>query len=284
MPYSDGHPLDQVHYREYKLILKPVRFGSPRSFADFSKLVRHAADELDVALFREEHSANQVREVLFLDTTAFDFYNHAFILRRRTIYEDGWPGDEHEVVLKFRHPDLETAARIDVRPAAGPHQVKFKEELLSLRDGLGGMRSLFSHNCTLEAAPPLRDRPFAEVAAALPALGQLDLAPDTVVQLVNGLAAEEVLADLGELHFGHGLKARATIAVWRDRGPQIPLVGEFAFQCKFERSADVHEKAKRRADEFFCALQLEARDWVQVGATKTGVIYGAGQGAVTNRE
>jgi hypothetical protein len=146
------------------------------------------------------------------------------------------------------------------------------------------MRSLFSHNCTLDAPPPLRDRPFAEVAAALPALGQLALGPDTAIQLVNGLAAEEVLADLGELHFGHGLKARATIAVWRDRGPQLPLVGEFAFQCKFDRAADLHEKAKRRADEFFCAFQVEARDRVQVGATKTGVIYGAGHTAVTNRE
>lgn len=283
--YSDGHPLDQIHYREYKLILRPARFGSPRSFAEFSKLVRHAAEQLDVALFREEHSQNHVREVLFFDTPAFDLYNNAFILRRRTTYQNGWLLDDHELVLKFRHPDVDIAAGVDVRPA-GParHEIRFKEELLTLRDGLGGIRSLFSHNCTLETPPPLRDRSFEEVAAVFPALRRLRLAPGATVQLVNGMAAEEVLADLGELHFGHGLKAKATIAVWRDRGSQIALIGEFAFQCKFERSEELHQKAKKRADEFFHTLQLAAHEWVQLNVTKTGVIYATGRTPVTNRE
>ena len=57
--YSDGHPLDQVHYREYKLILQPGHFTSPRSFTDFTRLVRHAAEQLDVALFREERPQAQ---------------------------------------------------------------------------------------------------------------------------------------------------------------------------------------------------------------------------------
>ena len=33
--YSDGHPLDQIHYLEAKLILKPDRFTSVESFRDF---------------------------------------------------------------------------------------------------------------------------------------------------------------------------------------------------------------------------------------------------------
>ncbi|MGH7331655.1 MAG: hypothetical protein ACREKS_02685 [Candidatus Rokuibacteriota bacterium] len=283
--YSDGHPLDQIHYREYKLILRPACFGSARSFAEFSKLVRHAAEQLEVALFREDGSDNQIREVLFFDTPAFDLYNNAFILRRRTTYQNGWPLDDHELVLKFRHPDADTAAQVDVRPAGGArYEMKFKEELLTPRDELGGMRSLFSHNCTLEAPPPLRDRPFEDVASVFPTLRRLRIAAGTAVQLVNNLAAEEVLADLGELHFGHGLKAKANIAIWRDRGSQNPLVGEFAFQCKFERYAELHQKAKRRADEFFRALQLAARDWIQLNATKTGVIYAMGRTPVTNRE
>jgi len=283
--YSDGHPLDPIHYREYKVILRPARFGSPRSFVEFSKLVRHAAEQLDVALYREEHGGNQIREVLFFDTPAFDFYNNAFILRRRTTYQHGWPIDDHELVLKFRHPDADTTAGVDMRPTGGtPYEIKFKEELLTPRDRLGGLRSLFSHNCTLQAPPPLRDRSFEEVAGVFPALRHLHVAPGTTVKLVNNMAAEEVLADLGELHFGHGLKAKATIAVWRDRGPQTPLVGEFAFQCKFERYTALHQKAKSRADEFFHTLQLAVPEWVQLNATKTGVIYGTGRTPVTNRE
>ncbi len=283
--YSDGHPLDQVHYREYKLILKPTRFTSAQSFADFARLVRHAAEQLDVALFREERAESQIREVLFLDTPGFDLYNGKFILRQRTTYKNGWPLDEHEIVLKFRHPDMDTAAAVDVRPA-GPlsHLVKFKEELLPLRDGLGGLRSLFSHNCTLSETLALRDRPFQEAATLFPALRRLPVAPDAPIRLVNGMPAEEVLADIGEVHFGHGLKAKANVAIWRDRGPQTPLVGEFAFQCKFERYEELHHKAKRRSEEFFGTLQLAARDWVQLDATKTGVIYARGSAAVTNRE
>src|SRR5262245_40145697 len=212
--YSDGHPLDQVHYREYKLILRPTRFTSAQSFADFTRLVRHAAEQVDIALFGEERSEPQIREVLFFDTPACHLYNGKFILRQRTVYRQGWAQDEHEVVLKFRHPDMETAAAVDGRPAAGlSHLIKFKEELLPLRDGLGGIRSLFSHSCTLSSAPLLRDRPFQEVATLFPALHQLPAPPDAPLGLVSALAAEEVLADIGEVHFGHGLRAKANVAV-----------------------------------------------------------------------
>ena len=162
--------------------------------------------------------------------------------------------------------------------------IKFKEELLPLRDGLGGIRSLYSHNCTLSDAPSLRDRPFQEIAALFPALRQLGAPPDAPLALVSDLAAEEVLADIGEVHFGHGLRAKANVAIWRDRGPQRPLVGEFAFQCKFERYEELHHKARKRSEEFFRTLQLAARDWVQLDATKTAMVYGHGRAAVTNRE
>src|SRR5262245_48862582 len=64
--YSDGHPLDEVHYLECKIILKPDRFTSPRSFLDFGKLVRSVADESDVG-FSTAHLAGQkpqIREVV----------------------------------------------------------------------------------------------------------------------------------------------------------------------------------------------------------------------------
>src|SRR5262245_25500090 len=147
--YSDGHPLDQVHYLECKIILKPDRFTSPKSFLEFGKLVRRMADHADVG-FSTAHLAGQkpqIREVVFLDTADFRLYNHAFILRRRIAYEQGFPAGEPEIVFKFRHPDLEMAAELDVRPKIpGVYKIKFKAEALPLRDRIGGMRMLFSHN------------------------------------------------------------------------------------------------------------------------------------------
>ena len=147
--YSDGHPLDEVHYLECKIILKPDRFTSVQSFLDFAKLVRRAADKSDVDL-STGHLAGQkpqIREVVFLDTADFRLYNNAFILRRRILYEDGFPVGDPEIVFKFRYPDMQKAAELDVRPnIPGVYQIKFKAEALPLREKLGGFRLLFSHN------------------------------------------------------------------------------------------------------------------------------------------
>lgn len=35
--YSDGHPLDEVHYLECKIILKPDCFTAKKGFLDFAK-------------------------------------------------------------------------------------------------------------------------------------------------------------------------------------------------------------------------------------------------------
>jgi hypothetical protein len=84
---------------------------------------------------------------MFLDTADFRLYNHAFILRRRIRYIDGFPAGDPEIVFKFRHPDVQKAAELDVRPnIAGNYRIKFKAETLPLKDQVGGYRNLFSHN------------------------------------------------------------------------------------------------------------------------------------------
>jgi hypothetical protein len=127
--YSDGHPLDEVHYLECKLILKAERFTSVKSFRQFADFVRRASAGSGVD-FDTSSCAGllpQIREVLFLDTPSFQLDNNAFILRRRTLFENGFPVGEPEVVFKFRHPDLQTAAETDMRPSIpGPHVRKSK--------------------------------------------------------------------------------------------------------------------------------------------------------------
>src|SRR5262245_38349716 len=98
--YTDGHPLDEVHYLECKIILKPDRFTSLKTFLEYSKLMRRAAAATDVGL-STAHLAGQrphIREVVFLDTADYRLYRNAFILRRRIVYEDGFPVGEPEIV------------------------------------------------------------------------------------------------------------------------------------------------------------------------------------------
>ncbi|MGC1341313.1 MAG: hypothetical protein WA854_03240 [Candidatus Binataceae bacterium] len=276
--YSDGHPLDEVHYLECKLILKPDRFIAPPSFHDYAKIVRRAAEENDIDFSTSgfKKLTPKIREVVFLDTRDFALYNHAFILRRRIAYEDGFPVGEPEVVFKFRHPDFDTAAQLDVRPnIRGEYRIKFKAEALPLKDKLGGYRMLFSHNVEfgLDQARGVDSASLATLVNLFPLLATLKKSGAQKIELVNHEIVEEVLQDLGELDFGKGVTAKCNAALWRQRGDHKLLVGEFSYECKFKRGSELHEKAMERCKRFFVSLQQIGKEWVSLGTTKTGIVY-----------
>jgi len=275
--YSDGHPLDKVQYLECKLILKSDRFVSAKVFREFGKLVKRTADEFGID-FSDKGVAFRpdIREVLFMDTEDFRLYNNAFILRRRIKYEDGFPVGDPEIVFKFRHPDLQKAAEMDVRPdLAGNYRIKFKTETLPLKDEVGAYRLLFSHNVQfgLSQAPESDRMLIATIERVFPALSFLRGAETGRIEFVNNTIVEEVKQDLGVLDFGKGVSAGADISIWRERGTHRPLCGEFAFQARFKRRDEVHDKAMDRCKRFFVELQQAGRDWLLLGATKTGLVY-----------
>ena len=274
--YSDGGPLDQVHYLECKLILKPERFTCVPSFHEFGKLVRQTADDLDIGFSTEgfKDLKPRIREVVFLDTKDFSLYNHGFILRHRVNYEDGFPVGDPEIVFKFRYPDLQTAAETDVRPnILGSYQIKFKAEVLPLKDKIGGYRMLYSHNVEFSLGQSMVHVSMATLAEHFPILANLTSSGSKKIALVNHTIVEEVLQDLGELEFGKGVRARSNASLWRERGDHKLLVGEFSFECKFKRGNELHEKMMDRCTHFFVALQETARDWISLGTTKTGIVY-----------
>jgi len=275
--YSDGSPLDEVHYLECKLILKPDRFTAAKAFFEYGKLVARTAKEWGI-VFKDDGVVlkPQTREVVFWDTSDFQLYNHAFILRRRIAYKDGFPTGEPEIVFKYRNPDLQKAAELDMRPnIAGNYRIKFKAEALPLKDQVGGYRLLFSHNVQfpLSQAPEGDRASLGMLARVFPGLAQLKLSDADRVELVNQTIVEEVLQDLGVLDFGKGVTAGSNIAIWRERGTHRPLCGEFAFQAKFKRRDELHDKAVDRCKQFFIALQQSGRDWLSLGTTKTGLVY-----------
>ena len=275
--YSDGRPLDEVQYLECKLILKPDRFTAAKVFLEYGKLVAQTAKEFGIGFINKGVVLKPaIREVVFLDTADFRLYNHAFILRRRIAYEVGFPAGEPEIVFKFRHPDMQKAAELDVRPKfAGNYRIKFKAEALPLKDQVGGYRLLFSHNAQfpLSQAPEGDRTSMGTLARVFPALEALKTSDTDRVELVNQTIVEEVLQDLGVLDFGKGVTADSNVAIWRERGTHHPLCGEFAFQAKFKRRDELHEKAMDRCRQFFIALQQSGRDWLSLGTTKTGLVY-----------
>src|SRR5262245_7399697 len=275
--YSDGSPRDDVHYLECKLIMNPDPFTAATVFFEYGKLVARTAKEFGIVV-RDDGIVlkPQIREVVFADTADFRLYNHSFILRRRLAYRDGFPAGEPEIVFKFRHPDMQKAAELDMRPnIAGNYRIKFKAEALPLKDQVGGYRLLFSHNVQFPLSQlPEGDRTsLVMLARVFPGLTQLKPSDDDRVELVNRTVVEEVLQDLGVLDFGKGVTAGSNIAIWRERGTHHPLCGEFAFQAKFKRRDELHDKALDRCKQFYIALQQAGRNWLSLGTTKTGLVY-----------
>jgi hypothetical protein len=276
--YSDGMPLHEIEYLACKLILKPNRFTSRRSLFDFGKVLKAPAEEFGATFSTDgyEDTPIKIREVLFIDTKDFRLYNNAFILRRRIPYTDGFPSGEPEIVFKFRHQDIQAAAETDVRPQIlGDHRVKFKCQALPLKDQLGGIRLLFSHNVQFPRSHMSETDVYhmETIAKVFPVLERIRRSPNEKVELVNDTIIEEVLQDIGTLDFGAGIKAKTNVAIWRTRGEHRPLIGEFAFQVRFQDRKNLALESMQRMERFFLALQFAARDWIALNATKTGVVY-----------
>lgn len=276
--YADGLPFPEVEFLACKLILRPNRFTSRKSLFDFGKVVRGPAEEHG-AKFTTGAFADaplQIREVLFVDTHDFRLYNNAFILRRRIPYVDGFPVGDPEIVFKYRHPDLQKAAEMDVRPQIlGDHRVKFKCQALPLKERLGGIRLLYSHNVQFPRSHVREndELSMSTIVRVFPVLERIRRDPDERIELVCNTIIEEVQQDIGTIDFGDGLKAKTSVAIWRTRGEHRPLIGEFASQIRFKDRDDLSAEALERARRFFISLQFAAKDWIALNATKTGVVY-----------
>jgi hypothetical protein len=278
--YADGMPIHSPEYICCKLILRPNKFHSRESFFDFGKVFKEPAKEHGVKYAVDGFLSQpvKIREVLFIDTDDFRLYNNAFILRRRIPYKDGFPIGEPEIVFKFRHPELQMCAETDVRPnILGDHRVKFKVQALPLKEKLGGIRLLFSHNVqfTRGAIGMGREniRDMDALIDVLPVLGRVRKTPKEEIHLVSNTIVEEVLQDIGILDFGDGLTCKANVAIWRTRGEHRPLIGEFAYQFRFQDRDKLSKDALRRTEAFFISLQYAAEDYINLGATKTATVY-----------
>lgn len=278
--YVDGMPIHSPEYVCCKLILRPNKFHSRESFFEFGKVMREPAKEHGVkySIAGFESQPVKLREVIFADTEDFRLYNNAFILRRRIPYKDGFPIGEPEIVFKFRHPDLQVAAETDVRPhILGDHRVKFKVQAMPLKQKLGGIRLLYSHNVQFfRSAIGMGKENVNDMDALIdlfPALTGIRKTPKEQIKMVSNTIVEEVLQDIGMLDFGEGLTCKANVAIWRTRGEHRPLIGEFAYQFRFKDRARLSKDALRRTEAFFISLQYSAESYIALNCTKTATVY-----------
>jgi len=276
--YSDGEPFDALHYLQAKILLKADSLTSVDAFRRFGTLVRRTAKSMKID-FIDDPAAGQsprVREVVFVDTPDFRLYLNGFMLRRRISYVNGFPAGDPQIVFKFRHAELDRAAALDVRPRISGHfRTKFKVQALPANGNVGAYRTLYSHTSQFGVSQVHEgDRlAMATLTRVFPALSRLKTSKEERVTLVNEGIIEELLLPLGKLDFGKGIVAKTNVALWRTRGEHVPIVGEYAFQLKFNRRDDVPRRAEQHVKDFFVGLQYDVKDWIQLGTTKTGLVY-----------
>jgi hypothetical protein len=173
---------------------------------------------------------------------------------------------------------------MDVRPnISGKYKLKFKLEVMPLKEHIGGMRRLLSHNVEfgLSQAPEAERLAMAslghmtlpELQNLFPALKGISCDGPEDVALVNQCIVEELLQDICILDFGHHTAATANLGLWRSRGDHHPFVGEFAFQLRFEGPDDISHKSLKTCERLFLELQQTAADWLALTTTKTGAVY-----------
>jgi len=272
---------EPLQYREYKLLLKSDHFTKPSHFHKFWKIARRVAKKLDIVIRKRGKPMEiHVREVIFFDTPRFSLYNNGFMLRRRMFYKKGLPQSNYELTLKFRGADRATAAAVDVQPLLkSPYEVKFKEEILLPRDGQPGMRAIYAHSCDLDSPNTIITQSFETISQVFPVLLKTGAKPKTLLSIVSA-PIEEILVNMGEIDFGGKVTAKATLAIWRNRTTQAQLVGEYSYQVKFDGPDGLRGKPKDLSEAFFKDLQVEARDWIHLGSTKTALLYSLGGGAL----
>jgi hypothetical protein len=265
-----------VTHREFKLLLKPEKFPSRRAVLEFNELLKKTADRLGVHYEPVESLDSQLRIVQFYDTVSEELRKNKLIFRIRQVRQGGWPDESWELTFKCRTPDYEKAAAFDTDTTMSKLQKKkFKEELIR-GDTPGTMTSIYSNNVIVEYPDIEVEVPLSRLANALPHLRTLGFDLNQTMTIVRGVKVFELQSTLGNLNFGHGVTAHASLAVWARPIPDRfePLVAEFGFSTHVLNADEREEKGQRAADEFFKALQPPLHDYLYSGTTKTALIYG----------
>ena len=269
------HP--SITNREFKLLIKPKGLDRHGRILLLSEQIVKFCKKSKVDFFHLDNANTGLRNIYFYDTPGEDFRLNNIILRVRESRQNVWVDDYAEVTLKCRTHDIEHASKFNPTPQKKiKSRARFKEEILR-GDALGSKRQIYSNNAILDAVPidSLFDRSISAICEYFPGMAYLSIDKKTPVHIVGGPNNKilEACLPLGNLVFGDGVQAHCEIAIWM-RTAGDPIVGELAFSYRVNDENRSQAKAHKRADKFFKKLQTELADWLEIGSTKTALIYG----------
>jgi len=269
------HPA--ITNREFKLLIKPKGLDRRSRITALREQILKFCKDNKVDFFHLDNATTGLRNIFFYDTPGEDFRLNNVILRVRESRQNVWVDDWCEVTLKCRTSDIKTSVKFDPTPHVKvKSRIRLKEEILR-GDELGSKRNIYSNNAILDSVPIDRvfDRKLSSVIKFFPGLAHLSLDKKLPLRVVGGSTNKilEACLPLGNLVFGDGIQAHCEIAIWM-KSVGDPIVGELAFSYRVNDLNRSDTKSHKRADKFFKKLQIELADWLEIGSTKTALVYG----------
>lgn len=269
-------PIKLITNREFKLLIKPKDLDRRSKITELSDQLLGFCKNQKIGFFHLDNSNTGLRNIIFYDTPDEHFRRNNIILRVRESRQNVWVDDWCEVTLKSRSQDLTESTNFDPTPKKNiKHRLRFKEEILR-GDKLGTSRAIYSNNAILDAIPidSIFDRNYSSIKKFFPNLNQLPIDAKTPIHIVGGETNKilEASLPLGLMVFGDGVQAHCEIAIWM-KSVGEPIVGELTFSYRVTDENRKQDKSHKRADKFFNKLQIELADWLQIGSTKTALIY-----------
>lgn len=270
-------PKQGITNREFKLLIKPQGLDRRSRITTLSDQILQFCKKSKVEFFHLDNATTGLRNIYFYDTPGEDFRRNNIILRVRESRQNIWVDDWCEVTLKCRTGDLQKSHEFDPSPKKTiKSRLRLKEEILR-GDTIGTSRAIYSNNAILDAVPidSLFEKSLASLAKYFPGLTALPIDKKSPIRIVGGRTNKilEACLPIGNLVFGDGVQAHCEIAIWM-KSVGDPIVGELAFSYRVNDANRGQEKAHRRADKFFKKLQIELASWLEIGSTKTALVYG----------
>jgi hypothetical protein len=268
---------ESITNREFKLLIKPQGLERRSKINQLSNLIWAFCKKSKIDFFHLDNAVTGLRNIYFYDTPGEDFRRNNIILRVRESRHNVWVDDWCEVTLKCRSRDLLEAANFNPSPIKkNTSRSRLKEEILR-GDDLGSKRLIYSNNAILDTVPldNVYDRTLSDAIKFFPGLAHLPINKKLPLSVVGGNSNKilEACLPLGNLVFGDDVQAHCDVAIWM-RSVGEPIVGELSFSYRVNDENRPQEKAHKRADKFFKTLQMELADWLEIGSTKTALVYG----------
>lgn len=268
---------ESITNREFKLLIKPKGLDRRRKITELTDQILKFCKKSKVEFFHLDNATTGLRNIYFYDTPGEDFRRNNVILRVRESRQNVWVDDWCEVTLKCRAHDLLESSNFNPSPNKKiKSRLRLKEEILR-GDDVGSKRSIYSNNAILDSVPldNLFDRTLSSAIKFFPGLAHLSIDKKLPLRIVGGSTNKilEACLPIGNLVFGDGVQAHCDIAIWM-KSVGDPIVGELAFSYRVNDENRAQAKAHKRADKFFKKLQIELSSWLEIGSTKTALIYG----------